>query len=348
MTRFFTSECVGVGHPDVLVDSITDAVLDYLLDRDPDAHAGIEGFVTTDYLCLGGEIRTIAKVNESEIIQIVRKTINKVGYIPCEGSGFDSNCKIDYRIHTQSPDIAQGVDGSGSYGNGKVAAGDQGIMIGYACNDNEMFMPNTAYLARCLINVLREHFVLNKSPEFKPDSKTQVTIKEEDGVQTIDTVIVSQSHGQDVDIEVLREHITSLCKEELSSLGWDTTNTKFFINPTGKFSIYGPHGDSGVSGRKLIVDAYGPLVPIGGGNTHGKDPSKVDKSAAYAARWVCKNVVAAGLADKCQLEIAYAIGMPDPISIRIDTFGTEKYSIQNIEGAISKVLNRILLSISIS
>ena len=324
---YFTSEFVSPGHPDKVSDQISDAVLDACLADDPNSRVACEVFCTTGQVVVGGEITTTTYI---DIQDIVRRKIDEIGYR--EGMGFDSNCGVLNAIHSQSPDIAMGVDIGG--------AGDQGIMFGGAVKETPELMPLAIVLAREILVRLTK---MTRSKELawaRPDSKSQVTLAyDENGkVDHVDTVVVSVQHNPDVTQEQIREEvIEKVIKPVLESYNLDPAQVKkFHINPTGRFVIGGPHGDTGVTGRKIIVDTYGGYFRHGGGAFSGKDPSKVDRSAAYAARWVAKNVVAADLADKCEIQLSYAIGVVEPTSIKVDTFGTGKKSNQELVDLIRK------------
>ena len=315
MKKFFTSESVTEGHPDKICDQISDAVLDSILGRDPNARVACECCVTTGLVMVMGEISTTCYV---DIPQIVRSTIEEIGYTRAK-FGFDSStCGVLTGIHEQSPDIAMGVDVGG--------AGDQGMMFGYACRETEELMPLPIMLAHKLCMRLTE---LRKSGRFdylRPDGKSQVTVEYDDGKPVrVDTVVISTQHGkvsqQKLREDVLREVIRAVIPAEYLD-----ENTKYYINPTGRFEVGGPQGDSGLTGRKIVVDTYGGYCAHGGGAFSGKDPTKVDRSASYMARYICKNLVAAGLCDRVELEVAYAIGVKDPVSVYVNTCGTGKLS----------------------
>lgn len=310
----FTSESVTEGHPDKIADQISDAVLDAILAQDPTARVACETLVTTGLAVIAGEITTKATINFK---QIVRDTIHEIGYNDAT-YGYDANtCAVIDAVGTQSPDIAQGVDTGG--------AGDQGLMFGYACNETPELMPLPIQLAHNLTKKLSDVRRSGELPYLRPDGKSQVTIEYRDGRPfRVEAVVVSTQHSDDVTTEQLRKDVeekiikTTVPQELLDE------NTKFHINPTGRFVIGGPMGDAGVTGRKIIVDTYGGYAPHGGGAFSGKDPTKVDRSAAYMARYIAKNIVAAGLAEKCTVQLAYAIGVAEPVSVYIDTHGTGK------------------------
>ena len=333
----FTSESVGEGHPDKLCDQVSDAVLDACLKEDPESRVACETFTTTGMVLVGGEITTNTYVDIQEIARGVAK---KIGYDKAEyGLDYESMSVLN-AIHSQSPDISQGVSGTGLF-EGEQGAGDQGMMFGYACNETEELMPAPIMLShKILLNATE----LRKSGAItwlRPDSKSQVTI-EYDGFKPkrIDTVVVSHQHDDNISYNQLKDEIIKkIVKPVLEPTGLLDTDTKYFINPTGRFVIGGPHGDSGLTGRKIIVDTYGGMGRHGGGAFSGKDPSKVDRSAAYMARYVAKNIVAAGLCDRCEVELAYAIGVPFPVSVMVETFGTAKVEEKKIEKAVKDVFD---------
>ena len=323
---FFTSESVSEGHPDKMADQISDAILDSLLSKDQDTHAGIETLVKTGMVLISGEVRTSTWV---DIEKIVRKVIIDIGYDKSD-LGFDGNsCSFLNCIGQQSADIAFGVDPRSDHEQG---AGDQGLMFGYATNETRSFMPAPIHYAH---ELMRRQAFVRKSGEInylRPDAKSQVTfVYVGNKIESIDTVVLSTQHEENVDIKTLRRDVEEGIIRSVLPDRWLTNQTKFFINPTGRFVIGGPVGDCGLTGRKIIVDTYGGMARHGGGAFSGKDPSKVDRSAAYAARHVAKNVVAAGLADRCEVQISYAIGIANPTSVHIETFGTEKIDITIIE-----------------
>ena len=327
--NYFTSEFVSPGHPDKVSDQIADAILDACLKDDPNSRVACEVFCTTGLVVVGGEITTSTYI---DVQDIVRKKINEIGYKP--GMGFDSNCGTLSCIHAQSPDIAMGVDTGG--------AGDQGIMFGGAVRETEELMPLALVLSREIL-VKLTNMMKNKEIKWvRPDQKSQVTLAyDENGkVDHVDSIVVSVQHDEDVSHnEIEKTVIEKVVKPVLEKYNLGSENIKYYINPTGRFVIGGPHGDTGVTGRKIIVDTYGGYFRHGGGAFSGKDPSKVDRSAAYAARWVAKNIVAAGLADKCEIQLSYAIGIPKPVSIKVDTFGTSKVDEDKISEAILKVFD---------
>ena len=326
MRKFFTSESVTEGHPDKICDQISDAILDALIAQDPYSRVACESFCTTGLVNVMGEITTNAKIDYTEI---VRKTIDEIGYNKAE-YGFDCNsCGVIINVHAQSVDIALGVDKSQeAKSNGDEndnGAGDQGLMFGYACNETEELMPLPISLAHKLAKKLTEVRKNGTLDYLRPDGKTQVTVEYNDGKPSrIDAIVVSSQHSDKVELETIREDIIKYVITPIIPSNMIDENTKIFVNPTGRFVIGGPHGDTGLTGRKIIVDTYGGYSRHGGGAFSGKDPTKVDRSACYAARYVAKNIVASGVADKCEVQIAYAIGVAKPVSVLVDTFGTAK------------------------
>ena len=317
--HLFTSESVSMGHPDKMADQISDGVLDAILAQDPNARVACETLLTTGLVCLAGEITTTAMVDYPSI---VRQVVREIGYTSSE-MGFDATtCAVIVALGKQSPDIAMGVDADSAKGK-EIGAGDQGLMFGFASNETPELMPLPIALSHRIINRLTELRQDGTIPWLRPDSKSQVTIEYEDGVPVrVDTVVVSTQHSPEVSHAEIRETIIKKVIEPVLPKDMVHDQVKYHINPTGNFVVGGPHGDAGVTGRKIIVDTYGGRGRHGGGAFSGKDPTKVDRSAAYMARHVAKNVVAAGLADRCEVQLAYAIGVSDPVSIRVDTEGT--------------------------
>lgn len=330
----FTSESVSEGHPDKMADQISDAVLDAILAQDPTGRVACETLLTTGLVVVGGEVTTKAYINVAEI---TRKTIERIGYDDSD-KGFDyKTCAVMVALGSQSPDIAMGVKQTLSEDQG---AGDQGIMFGYAVNETEDLMPLSIALSHKLVRDLASLRKANKVNWLRPDSKSQVTVEYVDGVaRRIDAVVLSTQHADEVSQNQIHEFVMEeLVKKSLPSQYLDA-KTKYFINPTGRFVTGGPMGDAGLTGRKIIVDTYGGHGAHGGGAFSGKDPSKVDRSAAYAARHVAKNIVAAGLAEKCLVQLAYAIGVAEPVSIYVNDYGTGKYGSERLEKAVRKVWN---------
>ena len=326
---YFSSEFVSPGHPDKVSDQISDAILDACLADDPNSRVACEVFCTTGLVVVGGEITTTTYIDVQEI---VRKKIEEIGYRP--GMGFDSNCGTLSCIHSQSPDIAMGVDVGG--------AGDQGIMFGGAVKETEELMPLALVLSREILVRLTKMMKAGEIAWARPDQKSQVTLAydENGNVDHVDSIVVSVQHDEEVShAEIEKTIIEKVVNPVLEKYKLNTENIKYYINPTGRFVVGGPHGDTGLTGRKIIVDTYGGYFRHGGGAFSGKDPSKVDRSAAYAARWVAKNVVAADFADKCEIQLSYAIGVDKPVSIKVDTFGTAKVDEDKISEAISKVFD---------
>ncbi len=339
----FTSESVTMGHPDKVCDRISDAVLDAIIAQDPNARVACETFCTTGIVNVMGEISTNCYV---DIPKIVRETVLEIGYSSSD-MGFDGNtCAVLSSIHEQSSDIAMGVDKAMEQKNGDndelstIGAGDQGMMFGYACNETTELMPLPISLAHKLAVTLTKVRQDGTLPYLRPDGKTQVTVEYDNGKPIrVDTVVVSSQHAPEVSLEKIRADITEYVIKTTIPKNLLDYNTKIFVNSTGRFVIGGPHGDTGLTGRKIIVDTYGGYAKHGGGCFSGKDPTKVDRSAAYAARYVAKNIVAAGLADKCEIEIAYAIGVANPVSVMIDTFNTNTVAIEKIQAAVEKVFD---------
>lgn len=335
--RIFTSESVTEGHPDKICDQISDAVLDAILEQDPQARVACETITTTGMVFVMGEISTTCYV---DIPGIARKTIREIGYDRPE-YGFDGNtCSVMTAIDGQSPDIALGVDHAFD-DDQEIGAGDQGMMFGFACDETPELMPAPLSYAHQLAHRLTECRKSGLLPWLRPDGKSQVSVQYgEDGrVERIDAVVISTQHSQDIDTETLRrEIIEKVIRATLPGELLDE-NTKFFVNPTGRFVVGGPVGDSGLTGRKIIVDTYGGYAAHGGGCFSGKDPTKVDRSAAYMARHIAKNIVAAGLARKCQIEVAYAIGVARPVSVTVDTYGTGTVSEERLTQAVNQVFD---------
>ncbi|WP_413726606.1 methionine adenosyltransferase [Sodalis sp. RH16] len=317
--HLFTSESVSEGHPDKIADQISDAVLDAILAQDPKARVACETYVKTGMVLVGGEITTSAWV---DIEELTRRTIREIGYINSE-MGFDANsCAVLSAIGKQSPDINQGVDRTDPLEQG---AGDQGLMFGYATNETDVLMPAPITYAHRLVSRQSQVRKNGTLPWLRPDAKSQVTFAyDNDKVVGIDTVVLSTQHSDDISLADLHEGVMEEIIKPVLPAEWLSPSTKYFINPTGRFVIGGPMGDCGLTGRKIIVDTYGGMARHGGGAFSGKDPSKVDRSAAYAARYVAKNIVAAGLASRCEIQVSYAIGVAEPTSISIETFGTGK------------------------
>lgn len=315
MSYLFTSESVSEGHPDKVCDAISDSVLDAIFEQDPNARVACETFVTTGLVVVGGEVTTKAYV---EVPDIVRAAVKKIGYTSADYKFDSESCAVLNAIHSQSPDIAMGVDTGG--------AGDQGLMFGYACDQTPEYMPMPIMFAHKLVKKLADirKKQLHLMPYLRPDAKSQVTIEYDENHNPIrvDTVVISTQHNPDVKQKKIREDVIENVIKKVIPENFLDKKTKYYVNPTGRFEIGGPHGDSGLTGRKIIVDTYGGWAPHGGGAFSGKDPSKVDRSATYAARHLAKNVVAAKLAKECLVQVAYAIGVAEPVSIHVDTKGT--------------------------
>ncbi len=344
--RLFTSESVTEGHPDKIADQISDAILDSLLSQDSKSRVAVETLITTGQVHVAGEVTTNGY---ADVMNIVRDTVLEIGYDSSE-KGFDGNsCGVSISIGQQSQDIAQGVNDAFESRVSSSAdpldlqgAGDQGLMFGYACNDTPELMPLPISLAHKLAQQLTKVRKNGALPYLRPDGKTQVTIEYQgDTAVALNTVVISSQHSPDVDLEKkLAPEIKKFVIDPIiNDLKIDVSNVKLLINPTGRFVIGGPMGDAGLTGRKIIVDTYGGMARHGGGAFSGKDPSKVDRSAAYAMRWVAKNVVAAGLADRCEVQVAYAIGKAQPVGLFIETFGTEKFDLNKISDAVKEVFD---------
>ncbi|MBQ8213847.1 MAG: methionine adenosyltransferase [Clostridia bacterium] len=334
--KLFTSESVTEGHPDKISDKISDAILDEMLRQDPMSRVACETFCTTGLVCVMGEVTTNAQV---DIQGIVRETVREIGYDRAK-YGFDcDSCAVITSLHKQSPDIAMGVDKSFESKNGTdtdefdTGAGDQGLMFGYACNETPELMPLPISLSHALARKLTEVRKDGTLSYLRPDGKTQVTVEYDDGGKPVrvDTVVISSQHSAEVSTEQIREDLIREVITPIVPAALMDGETKIYINPTGRFVVGGPAGDTGLTGRKIIVDTYGGYARHGGGAFSGKDPTKVDRSACYAARYIAKNIVKAGLADKCEVQVAYAIGVAKPVSVMIDTFGTAKVDENAIE-----------------
>ena len=344
--RLFTSESVTEGHPDKMADQISDAILDAMLKDDPGSHVAVETLITTGQVHVAGEVTTETYV---DIPRIIREKILEIGY-DSSAKGYDgASCGVSVSIGAQSPDIAQGVldafeyrEGEGATEFDRQGAGDQGLMFGYACRETPEFMPLPIMLAHRLARRLSQVRRNGDVPYLRPDGKTQVTIEYVgDEPVRLDTVVVSAQHAPDIDLKELlapdvRDHVVA---PVLAGLDLDTDGYRLLVNPTGRFEIGGPMGDAGLTGRKIIIDTYGGMARHGGGAFSGKDPSKVDRSAAYAVRWVAKNVVAAGLADRCEAQVAYAIGKAKPVGLFVECFGTEKVPVARIQDAVLEVFD---------
>jgi len=330
----FTSESVSEGHPDKVCDRISDAVVDLYLAGDPFSRVACETLTTTNKIVLAGEVRGPASITKDQIEETARQAVKAIGY---EQDGFHwKNASVDVLLHAQSADIAQGVDASGNKDEG---AGDQGIMFGYACTETDVLMPAPIIYSHRILKRMAELRHSGERPEFEPDSKSQVTLKYENGKPVgITSVVVSTQHKAGVKLTDLRELVRGVVKEVLPA-GWFPPEEEFYVNPTGNFVIGGPDGDAGLTGRKIIVDTYGGAAPHGGGAFSGKDPTKVDRSAAYASRYLAKNVVAAGLSERCTIQLSYAIGVSKPLSIYVDLHGTGKVEEEAVERAVAKAMD---------
>ena len=329
----FTSESVSEGHPDKVCDQISDAVVDLYLAADPYARVACETMATTNRVILAGEVRG-GGVSHEQLIEAARSTIKDIGY---EQSGFHwQNAEIECYVHEQSADIAVGVDAAGNKDEG---AGDQGIMFGYACSETEELMPAPIYYAHRILHAISKDRHAGKLPELGPDAKSQVTLLyERDRPVKATSVVVSTQHTEEVSTDRVREIVRGYVESVLPQ-GWMPPEDEFYVNPTGRFVVGGPDGDAGLTGRKIIVDTYGGAAPHGGGAFSGKDPTKVDRSAAYAARYLAKNVVAAGLAEKCTIQLSYAIGVSKPLSIYVDLYNTGRVAEDRLEKVLGEVMN---------
>ncbi len=332
----FTSESVSEGHPDKICDRISDSIVDLYLKADPLSRVAVETLTTTNLIVLAGETRGPAEITKEAMEESARRCVREIGY---EQEGFHwKNAEVQVHVHGQSVDIAQGVDSSEDQDKDE-GAGDQGIMFGYACSETEPLMPAPILYSHRILHEMAKARHAGVTPELGPDSKSQITLKYKNGKPVgAASVVVSTQHGDDESPEKVREIVRGFVEQVLPS-GWMCPEEEFYVNPTGRFVIGGPDGDAGLTGRKIIVDTYGGAAPHGGGAFSGKDPSKVDRSAAYAARYVAKNLVAAGLAERCTLQVAYAIGVAKPLSIYVDTYGTGKLDDQKLEGIVSEVMD---------
>ena len=344
--RLFTSESVTEGHPDKIADQISDAILDSLIAQDPSSRVAVETLITTGQVHVAGEVTTNGY---ADVMGIVRDTVIGIGY-DSSVKGFDGNsCGVSISIGQQSPDIAQGVDDAFEHRVASAVdpldlqgAGDQGLMFGYACDDTKELMPLPIWLAHELAQQLSKVRKSGALPYLRPDGKTQVTIEYEgDKAIALDTVVISSQHAEEVDVagQLTSEVIAQVIDPILAKIDLPRKDMRILINPTGRFVIGGPMGDAGLTGRKIIVDTYGGMARHGGGAFSGKDPSKVDRSAAYAMRWVAKNVVAAGLARRCEVQVAYAIGKAQPVGVFVETFGTETVPVKKIQSAVTSVFD---------
>jgi S-adenosylmethionine synthetase len=330
----FTSESVSEGHPDKVCDRISDAVVDLFLGADPQARVACETLATTNRVVLAGEVRGPASVTTDQLVEAARAAIRAIGY---DQEGFSwRTAEIACHVHEQSADIAQGVDAAGNKDEG---AGDQGIMFGYACRETPSLMPAPIFYAHAILRALAEARHSGRTPELGPDAKSQVTLQYENGRPVRATsVVVSTQHAAPLDQEAVREVVRPHVLQVLPA-GWMCEEAQFYVNPTGRFVIGGPDGDCGLTGRKIIVDTYGGAAPHGGGAFSGKDPSKVDRSAAYAARYLAKNVVAAGLAERCTIQLSYAIGVSHPLSVYVDTAGTGQVDEEKLSAVLQQLMD---------
>ena len=337
MPRFdylFTSESVSEGHPDKLCDRISDAIVDMFLAADPQSRVAVETLATTNRIVLAGEVRGPEAITRDDMEEVARACVKEIGY---EQEGFDwRKAHVEVFVHAQSPDIARGVDAAGNKDEG---AGDQGIMFGYACRETDAYMPAPIFYAHGILRSLAEARHSGAEPGLGPDAKSQVTLRYRGGVPVGSTsVVVSTQHHSDLDQDDVRKivlpHVTNVLPE-----GWMCGDEDFYVNPTGRFVIGGPDGDAGITGRKIIVDTYGGAAPHGGGAFSGKDPSKVDRSAAYAARYLAKNAVAAGLADRCTIQLSYAIGVARPLSLYVDLHSTGSVDERRLESILTEVMD---------
>jgi S-adenosylmethionine synthetase len=329
----FTSESVSEGHPDKVCDRISDAIVDTYMAADPLSRVAVEAMATTNRIILAGEVRGPESITEDYLVEVSRHAVREIGY---EQEGFHwKHAEVDVYVHAQSPDIARGVDASGNKDEG---AGDQGVMFGFACRETDVLMPAPIYYAHCILRSLSEARHSGAAPDIGPDAKSQVSLQYVDGKPVRATaVVVSTQHSERIDQDEVREIVRPHVENVLPK-GWMCDEEHFYVNPTGRFVIGGPEGDCGVTGRKVIVDTYGGAAPHGGGAFSGKDPTKVDRSAAYGARYLAKNVVAAGLAERCLIQLSYAIGVSHPISVYIDTQGTGVVD----EDRLAKVLGEMM------
>jgi S-adenosylmethionine synthetase len=330
----FTSESVSEGHPDKVCDRVSDAVVDTYLAADPQSRVAVETLATTNRIVLAGEVRGPDSITPAQLEEVARHAVKEIGY---EQDGFHwEKAKVDVLIHAQSPDIARGVDAAGNKDEG---AGDQGIMFGYACRETEELMPAPIFYAHAILRSLAEARHSGAQPGLGPDAKSQVTLLYENGKPVRATsIVVSTQHSADLDQDAVREivrpHVVNVLPE-----GWMCSDDEFYVNPTGRFVIGGPDGDAGLTGRKIIVDTYGGAAPHGGGAFSGKDPTKVDRSAAYAARYLAKNVVAAGIAERCTIQLSYAIGVAKPLSIYVNTHGTGQVSEERLVSVLCELMD---------